>query len=59
MTPVAPTLELRNLSVHFETAATLSPRYTHWKDFARVRGQLDPDGRFANAYTDRVLGPST
>jgi L-gulonolactone oxidase len=41
---------------HFQTAETLRARYPDWDRFAAVRGRLDPDGRFANAYTDRVLG---
>ena len=43
---------------HFQTAATLAARYPEWERFAAVRARLDPDGLFANAYTDRVLGPS-
>jgi L-gulono-1,4-lactone dehydrogenase len=43
---------------HFQTAATLAPRYAHWEDFQRVRARLDPEGRFANPYIDRVLGPA-
>ncbi len=39
------------------TAADLAPDYPHWADVARVRDRVDPDRRFANAYTDRVLGP--
>jgi L-gulono-1,4-lactone dehydrogenase len=42
---------------HFHTAATLRPRYPDWDRFQAVRARLDPDGRFANAWTDRVLGP--
>ena len=42
---------------HFQTAATLAPRYPGWERFAAVRARLDPDGVFSNAYTDRVLGP--
>jgi L-gulonolactone oxidase len=42
---------------HFQTAESLASRYPRWADFQRVRSRLDPDGRFANAYTDRVLGP--
>ena len=41
---------------HFQTAATLAPRYPRWEDFQQVRARLDPDGRFANPYIDRVLG---
>jgi FAD-linked oxidoreductase len=43
--------------LHYQTAATLAPRYPHWEAWQAVRRRLDPDGRFANAYTDRVLGP--
>jgi L-gulonolactone oxidase len=42
---------------HFQTAGTLRPRYPEWDAFQAVRARLDPDGRFANAWTDRVLGP--
>ena len=42
---------------HFQTAETLAERYPRWNDFAAVRARLDPEGRFRNEYTDRVLGP--
>ncbi len=42
---------------HFQTAATLRARYPDWDRFQTVRERLDPEGRFANAWTDRVLGP--
>ena len=42
---------------HFQTAATLRPRYPDWDRFNAVRARLDPQGRFANGWTDRVLGP--
>lgn len=42
---------------HFQTAATLAPRYPAWEEFQRARDTLDPDRVFANEYTDRVLGP--
>jgi FAD-linked oxidoreductase len=42
---------------HFQTAATLRPRYPDWDRFQAVRARLDPVGRFANSWTDRVLGP--
>jgi L-gulonolactone oxidase len=42
---------------HFQSAETLAGRYPRWRDFQRVRARLDPEGRFSNAYTDRVLGP--
>jgi FAD-linked oxidoreductase len=42
---------------HFQSATTLRARYPEWDCFQAVRRRLDPAGRFANAYTDRVLGP--
>jgi L-gulono-1,4-lactone dehydrogenase len=42
---------------HFQTAAGLRPRYPDWDRFQAVRSRLDPNGRFANAWTERVLGP--
>ena len=42
--------------LHFQTAETLAPRYPRWDRFQAMRARLDPDGRFANAYTRRVLG---
>lgn len=42
---------------HFQTAATLRERYPRWDDFQALRASLDPQGRFRNGYTDRVLGP--
>jgi L-gulonolactone oxidase len=41
---------------HFQTAATLRARYPDWDRFQAVRARLDPEGRFANAWTERVLG---
>jgi L-gulonolactone oxidase len=41
---------------HFQTAETLRPRYPGWDDWQGVRARLDPDGRFGNAYSDRVFG---
>ncbi len=41
---------------HFQTAATLAPRYPEWERFATVRARMDPNGVFSNAYTDRVFG---
>jgi FAD-linked oxidoreductase len=43
---------------HFQTAATLRSRYPDWDRFQAVRARLDPNGRFANAWTERVLGPA-
>ncbi len=42
--------------MHFGTAADLAPRYPEWERFRAVRRRLDPDGRFRNGWTDRVLG---
>ncbi len=41
---------------HFQTAGTLRPRYPDWDAFQAIRARLDPEGRFANAWTERVLG---
>jgi L-gulonolactone oxidase len=41
---------------HFQTAATLAPRYEAWSDFQRARDVLDPGRTFTNAYAERVLG---
>jgi L-gulono-1,4-lactone dehydrogenase len=41
---------------HFQNAATLRPRYPEWDRFQAVRARLDPQGRFANEWTERVLG---
>jgi FAD-linked oxidoreductase len=41
---------------HFQSAASLRPRYPDWDRFQAVRARLDPEGRFANDWTDRVLG---
>jgi L-gulonolactone oxidase len=43
---------------HFQTAATLRARYPDWDRFLAVRARLDPGGLFANAFTERVLGPA-
>ena len=43
--------------VHWQNASTLAPRYPEWERFQAVRRQLDPEGWFANAELDRVLGP--
>jgi L-gulono-1,4-lactone dehydrogenase len=44
---------------HYKGAAELRGRYPEWDRFQAVRARLDPDGRFANDYTERVLGPVT
>lgn len=41
---------------HFQTAATLAPRYPGWARFQAVRDRLDPGRKFTNAYVERVLG---
>ena len=41
---------------HFQTAATLAPRYPAWEEFQRARDELDPGRVFSNAYTEQVLG---
>ena len=43
--------------LHYQTAATLAPRYPEWDTFRNWRAKLDPAGTFSNAYLDRVLGP--
>jgi len=42
--------------LHFQTAATLRPRYPLWDRFVAVRERLDPTRVFSNAYLERVLG---
>jgi L-gulonolactone oxidase len=41
---------------HYQSAATLRPRYPDWDRFAALRDRLDPGRRFQNDYTRRVLG---
>jgi L-gulono-1,4-lactone dehydrogenase len=41
---------------HFQTAATLAPRYPRWAEFQRARDELDPRRAFTNEYAARVLG---
>jgi L-gulono-1,4-lactone dehydrogenase len=42
---------------HFQTAATLAPRYPAWDEFQHARDELDPGRVFSNEYAERVLGP--
>jgi L-gulonolactone oxidase len=42
---------------HFQTAATLAPRYPAWAEFQAARNELDPGRVFSNEYAERVLGP--
>jgi L-gulonolactone oxidase len=41
----------------FLGADELAPRYPEWDAFQAVRRELDPEGRFANDWVRRVLGP--
>jgi L-gulonolactone oxidase len=43
--------------LHYQSAETLRGRYPRFDEFVALRDQLDPSGRFSNAYLDRVLGP--
>lgn len=42
---------------HFQSAATLEPRYPAWAEFQSARDELDPGHVFTNQYAERVLGP--
>ena len=41
---------------HYQTEATLRPRYPEWDRFAEIRERLDPERHFENDYLRRVLG---
>jgi FAD-linked oxidoreductase len=41
---------------HYQSAATLRPRYPGWDRFTAVRERLDPERKFENDYLRRVLG---
>ena len=43
--------------MHSLGAGQLRTRYPHFDEFRKVRAELDPAGRFTNAYLDTVLGP--
>ncbi len=43
--------------LHGLAAPRLAQLYPRFADFRRVRAEVDPAGRFDNAYTARVLGP--
>jgi L-gulono-1,4-lactone dehydrogenase len=43
---------------HYQTAATLRPRYPEWDRFAEIRERFDPERRFENDYLRRVLSGS-
>ena len=42
--------------LHRLAAADLAPRYPRFADAVALRRRLDPEGRFTNPYTRRVLG---
>ncbi len=42
--------------LHYQDAGTLRGRYPRFAEFLAIRDSVDPHGRFANAYLDRVLG---
>lgn len=42
--------------LHSLNARALQPLYPHWDDFARVRRELDPGGKFLNAHLSSILG---
>ncbi|GAA1865086.1 D-arabinono-1,4-lactone oxidase [Pseudonocardia ailaonensis] len=42
--------------LHTRTAAQLREVYPGFEEFVALRDRLDPEGRFRNAYLDRVLG---
>jgi L-gulono-1,4-lactone dehydrogenase len=44
--------------MHQLDAGTLRRLYPRFDDFVGLRNRLDPGGRFANDYLDRVLGPA-
>jgi FAD-linked oxidoreductase len=41
---------------HYQSAATLRPRYPGWERFQAVRNRVDPERKFDNEYLRRVLG---
>jgi FAD-linked oxidoreductase len=41
---------------HYQSAATLRPRYPGFDRFVAVRDRLDPERKFENEYLKRVLG---
>jgi L-gulonolactone oxidase len=43
---------------HYQSAATLRPRYSEWDRFAELRERFDPERRFENDYLRRVLSGS-
>ncbi len=45
--------------LHYQDRDSLRARYPRFDEFLAVRDAVDPRGRFANAYLDRVLGTAT
>jgi L-gulonolactone oxidase len=43
--------------LHSLDSGRLRSLYPRFDEFRRVRAEVDPDGRFGNAYLTRVLGP--
>jgi L-gulono-1,4-lactone dehydrogenase len=41
---------------HYQSQATLRPRYPEWDRFRELRERFDPERRFENDYLRRVLG---
>ena len=41
---------------HYQSEATLRPRYPEWDRFKEIRERFDPERRFENDYLRRVLG---
>ena len=41
---------------HYQSDATLRPRYPEWDRFKEIRERFDPERRFDNDYLRRVLG---
>jgi L-gulonolactone oxidase len=41
---------------HYQSEATLRPRYPEWDRFKEIRERFDPERRFDNDYLRRVLG---
>jgi FAD/FMN-containing dehydrogenase len=39
-----------------DTEGPTAPLYPRWEDFRALRAGADPDGKFGNAFLDRVLG---
>lgn len=41
------------------TAPELAPQYPRWGDFAALRREMDPTGKFMNEYLSQLLGEAT